>query len=316
MEGEFMTIYELRNRVLSLESLQYKMKSIEQAIILANENISYIKKSMQAGHSYMNKSKSMLASMFNFIQTDGQDDLEQMQQNDHLLNPNFDRAMSHLASLERDRKALAREIAQLEADKVKYQDIMKVRKEELLADATCNQAMTYIELEKQYDTLIAQANDLRIVLALLAKTTNDVYVLENQLENAKIVAEFEKGVRPGLSSAGYKFEIIGKSEKYFEVVNENITKIRSLVSHEHWLEPIDFKFISQPVRTMGAWVGGLGPNYLILSDIKHNYILATELKESLDVFSMQLSSQLNAIENDIAINMRIKDDMLLFQRQG
>lgn len=304
-----MSILELRNRVMSIPTLENRLISLEQALILATRDLANLEEVYLKEKRDVDEMKKSIASKY-LLKLVNKYEAKLDKEVDEELKAklDYDAAVERVRYLEGKKLALVERIAVLQVDQKTYLSELAKKKQALLCGFHGERIN---ELEVKGNTLVAKITELSEALDssnVLISTLDKLIIL---MDKAELLADYDSFNNASFFSHSFKYEIIDETEAYYNLLKNNLSDLKAEVGDVDWLHDFENIAISGSMRMFDVLFGSFLLNITLHTQIKTQLAQLKVLKGDVNILHTDLTAQLNALQNELAINMRLEEELLL-----
>lgn len=305
-----MTLYELRDRVLTLPALEKRMESLTQDIKESEDEVSNLLRQYERESRDVERMQKDSFSAFLFrLVGKYEDKLEKEQLEEINAKIALDRAAARVDSIIHETDELASRISVLRADERTYQRELENRRREL--NLSEPDGIRYAELENERNVIISQITEIEEALKAANRAMSTAEMVADSLDSAKSWATFDAFSRGGIISHMAKYSHIDDAESNFSVLSNNLRDLKSELSDVQGLTVPGFNEISSSQRTIDFWFDNIFTDLSVRNQIAENAEQISYLIQNLNKTESTLEAKLREKENELTRNSEREEELLL-----
>ena len=307
-----MCIVELRDRVLMIPALEKRMRFMLNEIRIAEGDVSSLLKKYERESRDVERMQkdSFSAFLFRLIGK-YEDKLEKEQREEINAKIDYDRAVTHLASLLSEKDELAARISALKTEERKYQTELNTRRRELSGKLSDPDGIRYSELENKRNVIISHITEIEEALKITYRTKATAQKIAKSLDSAEGWATFDTFTRGGIISHMAKYSHIDEAEKNFNTLSHDLRELRAELSDVQGLTVDGLSEISSGQRAIDFWFDNIFTNLSVWRQIKDNAEQIRSLIKNINNAESALKSMLYEKEKEYIENRRSEEELLL-----
>lgn len=307
-----MRMFELRDRVLTLPALEKRLETLSQDIRTAEDEVSSLLRQYERESRDVERMQKDSFSTFLFrLVGKYEDKLEKEQREEINAKIVYDRAVTHLEGLNRDKDDLATRIFALRADEKTYQRELENRRRELSGKLSAPDGIRYAELENERNAIISQMTEIEEALRAANRAMSTADKIAKSLDSAEGWATFDAFTRGGIISHMAKYSHIDEAEENFNVLSHNLRSLKSELSDVRGLTVSELSEISSGQRVIDFWFDNIFTDLSVRNQIKDNAEQINLLVKNINRAESALKAKLREIERDLAGNRQSEEELLL-----
>jgi len=289
-----MNLFELRDRVLTLPTLEKSLSLLEKEILEATIAVSLLLRRYEQDCRDVQRiqKNSLSAFMFKISgKYDGKLEKEQRKEIDAKLA--YDRAVTNLACLEQEKNELTFHILALQADKETYQTELANKRDTISSQQTVPEGAQYAELENERTAIITQITEIEQAISALAHAKATVKTMLQSLKSAQDWATYDAFTRGGIITHMKKYSHIDEAEKNYHLLSSQLRNLQSELNDVEGLTLSGFNEISSSQRTIDFWFDNIFTDLSIRNQVKDNAEQMNRLLTNMNTIESTLNSKLN-----------------------
>lgn len=307
-----MQLFELRDRVLMLPTLENKMALLRKEIQKAKDDVSKLLRQYERESRDVERiQKESLSSFLLKLIGKYEDKLEKEQREEISAKIAYDRAATHLDSLVREKDELASRISALRAEEQAYQAELANRRHALASQLTEPEGMRYAALENERNTIISQITEIEEAQSAAARAKSTAQSTLESLESAEGWATYDVFTRGGIISYMAKYSHIDSAEQNFHTLSSQLRDLKSELNDVHGLTVSGLSEISSTQRTIDLWFDNIFTDLSVRRQIQDNAEQIRRLLGNLKTVESALKSKLKEEEAKFAKNRCREEELLL-----
>lgn len=307
-----MYLFELRDRVLMLPTLESRMALLLKEIQKAEDDVSsllrqYEKKSRNVERLQKESLSSFLLKLIGKYE----DKLDKGQRGEINTKFAYDRATTHLDTLMREKDELSSRISALRAEEQTYQVELTNRRRELAIQLTEQEGIRYAELGNERNTIISQITEIREALSVAARAKSTAQSALESLKGAASWATYDVFTSGGIISHIAKYSHIDSAEQNFHTLSSQLRDLQSELNDVHGLTVSGLNEISSTQRAIDFWLDNIFTDLSVRRQIKDNTEQISRLLRNINTVESALKAKLKEEESKFAKNRRCEEELLL-----
>ncbi|MCL2359731.1 hypothetical protein [Candidatus Bathycorpusculum sp.] len=307
-----MNLFELRDRVLTLPTLEKRMDLLQKEILAAEGTVSLMLRryDRECRDVKQIQKNSFSSFMFKLIRKyDGK--LEKEQREEIVAKLAYDRAVTHLECLGQEKNELTSHILALQADKELYQTELANRRQDLNNPQAVPGSVQYAELEIGRNVILGQITETERALDALAHVKLTVENTLKSLKSAQDWATYDLFARGGVISHMAKYSRIDEAEKNYHLLLSQLQHLKSELNDMEGLTVSGFNEISSSQRSVDFWFDNIFTDLSVRNKVKDNTEQMYRLLNDITTIESTLKSKLNQATKGLMENRRQEEDFLL-----
>ena len=307
-----MNLFELRDRVLTLPTLENRLSLLEKEILEATSAVSLLLRRYEQNCRDVQRiqKNSLSAFMFKIAgKYDGKLEKEQRKEIDAKLA--YDRAVTNLTCLEQEKNELTLQILALKADKETYQTELANKRDNISSQQTAPEGTQYAELENERTAIITQITEIEQAISALAHAKATVKTMLKSLKSAQDWATYDAFTRGGIITHMAKYSHIDEAEKNYHLLSSQLHNLQSELNDVEGLTLSGFNEISSSQRTIDFWFDNIFTDLSIRNQVKDNAEQMNRLLTNMNTIESTLNSKLNQKSEELLKNRHREEEFLL-----
>ena len=310
-----MSMLEMRDRVLTLSTLEKRMKLMIQEIQEAESEVSdFLRKYERESRDVERfQSDSFSAFLFRLVGK-YEDKLEKEQREEINAKIDYNRAVIHLDSLKREKDDLAQRISELRAEESKYRAELDNRRRDLSSKLSEPDGILFNQIDNERDAIIAQITEIEEALRAASRAKSTANKIAKSLDSAEGWATFDAFTRGGIISHMAKYSHIDEAEKDFNTLSHNLRELKVELGDVEGLSVSGLTEISLGQRIADFWFDNIFTDLSVRSQIKDNAEKVQILIKNITATEFSLNSKRAERETELAENRQREEELLLSMR--
>ncbi|MDR0471608.1 MAG: hypothetical protein LBH79_07815 [Nitrososphaerota archaeon] len=307
-----MNLFELRDRVLTLPTLEKSLSLLEKEILEATIAVSLLLRRYEQDCRDVQRiqKNSLSAFMFKISgKYDGKLEKEQRKEIDAKLA--YDCAVTNLACLEQEKNELTFHILALQADKETYQTELANKRDTISSQQTVPEGAQYAELENERTAIITQITEIEQAISALAHAKATVKTMLQSLKSAQDWATYDAFTRGGIITHMKKYSHIDEAEKNYHLLSSQLRNLQSELNDVEGLTLSGFNEISSSQRAIDFWFDNIFTDLSIRNQVKDNAEQMNRLLTNMNTIESTLNSKLNQKSEELLKNRHREEEFLL-----
>ncbi|MDR2204286.1 MAG: hypothetical protein LBE76_08375 [Nitrososphaerota archaeon] len=307
-----MDLLELRDRISTLPTLENRAAFLLKEIQETENNRSNLLK------QYKNKSRNVeriqkeKLSVFLFkLAGKYENKLEKNQIEEINAKLAYDRVVTHLDTLVREKNELGARISALRAEEQTYQTELTNRRCKLANQLTEPNGIRYAELEKERNSIISQITEIKEAIDAIDRVKSTAKNAVEFLKSAEIWAIYDVFTRGGILSHVAKYSHIDNAEQNFHKLSSQLQELKSELRDIHNWTGLKLGEISSSQRAIDLWFDNIFTDLSVHRQIKDNTEQIHQLLCNINVIESELEAKLNTEKKKIAKNKQDEEELLL-----
>ena len=223
----------------------------------------------------------------------------------------YDRAVTKLENLIKDKDELATRISTLRTDERTYQTELRNRRTELFLNSSEPSGIRYAELEKERKSIVAQITEVEEAMRAASRVKSTANQIAKSLDSAEGWATFDAFTRGGIISHMAKYSHIDDAEKSFHTLSSRINDLKNELADVHGLTASGLTEISSGQRAIDFWFDNIFTDLSVRKQIKDNATQVTQLLKNVGATESALNVKLKEYEATLMKNKRDEEELLL-----
>jgi len=307
-----MSLFELRDRILTLPALEKEMDTLRKEILEATSDVSKLLRQYEKERRDVEQIQKTSLSTFLFqIIGKYEDKLEKEQREEIDAKLAYDRAATHLESLEQAKTELASQITALQADKKTYMAELDNRRRGLAEQQTGPEAAEYAELERERSSIISQNTEIKQALSAAARAKSTAENALKSLKSAQGWATYDALTRGGILSHVAKYSHIDDAERLFHTLSSQLRHLQAELKDVQGLTTSGLTEISAGQRAVDFWFDNIFTDLSVRSKVKNNAEEVERVLRSIRTVESKLKTRLKQQEASLAKNKSREESLLL-----
>ena len=305
-------LYELRDRVMTIPTLERRKNSLAGEIRKAEDEVSNLLRQCESESRDVERlqQESFSAFLFHLVGK-YEDKLEKEQQEEIAAKLTYNRASAHLEFLKREKEDLASRISALRADERAYQRELENRRQDLSAKLSHPDGLRYAELEKERNTIIAQITEIDEAVRAAGRALSTANTIADSLDSAEGWATYDAFTRGGFISHMAKYSHIDEAEANFNILSHNLRELKSELADVQGLSVSGLTEISSGQRTLDFWFDNIFTDLSVRGQIQDNAEQISQLIRSINKAISALELKRSEMERALEQNGRGEEELLL-----
>ena len=310
-----MDIIELRERIMTLPTLQKDMELLRKEILDATTELSRLLRKYEQESRDVEKIKKETLTSFMFkVIGKYEDKLRKEEREEIDAKLAYDRAVTHLENLEKEKGALASCISALESDKKTYNAELKNRRLELADQPAQPEGALYLELENGQISILSQMTEIRQALSAAARVKSTAQSTLRSLEKAEDWATFDTFTRGGIITHMAKYSHIDDAERNFHTLSSQLRHLKTELKDVQGLAVPGLSEISSTQRAVDFWFDNIFTDLSVRKQIKGNVGQINNLLRSVSTIESALKTKERQLESDLKKNRKREEELLISLR--
>lgn len=307
-----MPMFELRDRVLMLPTLEKRMTALQAEIRKTEDEVSNLLRQYECESRDVALMQKDSFSAFLFrLAGKYEDKLEKEQREEINAKIAYDRAVIRLESLKSEKDELASRISDLRADERTYQRELDNRRHELSSKLPEPNGIRYAQFENERNTIVSQITEINEALRATSRAMSTADKIAKSLGSAEGWATFDAFTRGGIISHMAKYSHIDEAEKHFNVLSNDLRELKSELSDVQGLTVSGLSEISSGQRIVDFWFDNIFTDLSVRSQIKDNVKQINELIKNISKTESALKAKMCEKENELTKNLQSEEELLL-----
>lgn len=307
-----MQLFELRDRVSALSTLEKRFESLKQSIQKTEKEVSNLLQQYERESKDVDQMQRESLSAFLFrLVGKYEDKLEKEQLEEINAKTAYDCAVAHLEHLIQEKDELESRITALRQDEKTYQCELETRRCELSSKLSEPDGVRYTELENERKAIISQITEIEEALKAANRAMSTADKIAKSLDSAEGWATFDSFTRGGIISHMAKYSHIDEAEQNFNVLSHNLQELKSELSDVKGLTVSGLSEISSGQRTIDFWFDNIFTDLSVRSQIKDNAEQINELIKNIYKAQAVLDAKRSELENKLDKNKQREEELLL-----
>jgi len=303
---------ELRDRVLTLPTLENRMTLLKNEIRKAEAEIAGLLQRYEQEHRDVERiQKESLSSFMLKIIGKYEDKLEKERREEIEAKLAYDRAVTRCDSLTREKEELASRISVLRVEERNYQTELAARRRSLADKLTEPEGARYTELENERRAIVSQITEIKEALSAAARAKATAQSALKSLESAEGWATYDAFTRGGIISHMAKYSHIDSAEQGFHKLSSQLRDLKSELSDVRGLTSSGLSEISSFQRTVDFWFDNIFTDLSVRGQIKDNAGEIRRLLSGINAAESALKTRLQAEETRLTENSRREEELLV-----
>lgn len=304
-----MSLMEIRDRVLSLPTLDRSMDILKKEIRDAKADVSKLLKQYEKERLDVDRMKkeSLSSLMFKVIGK-YEDKLRKEQREEIDAKLAYDRAVTHLETLQQDQSELAAQISDVKADKKAYNDELQSRRQELSEQQSEPKGAEYARLTSERNALVAQITEINQAQKALSRTKSTAQSVLKSLKSAENWATYSAFSRGGIISHTAKYTHIDDAERGFHTLS---SQLRHLKTELDGVQDLSVSGISSGQRAVDFWFSNIFTSLSVRRKVVDNAEQVMKLERTLNTIETRLNSNLKKKQTELEKNKKNEEELLL-----
>ncbi|MCC8123092.1 MAG: hypothetical protein LIO58_06105 [Oscillospiraceae bacterium] len=302
---------ELRDRVLTIPVLEKKLAALQDEMERANEQVSDLLSQFEQERRDVEKLQKESLSSF-LLQLVGryEDRLVKEQGEEIAATLAYDRAVTHLYSLTRDKETLASRISDLRVEEQKYYSELENRRQELANQAIEEKGIQYAALAQARSSIISQITEIREALSAAALVKETAQSARDSLKSAEGWATYDVFGGGGIISHIAKYSHIDRAEQSFHTLSTKLRDFKEELKDVSGLTVLGLSEISEGQRAVDFWFDNIFTDLSVRRQIRGNAEEIDHLLTKISVAASELKAKLREAEEKLEEN-RLQEEALL-----
>jgi multidrug efflux pump subunit AcrA (membrane-fusion protein) len=308
-----MSLFELRDRILMLPSLESRMLFLLKESKKAEIDVAILLEQYKRESRDVERIQKASFSAFLFKVIRKYDNkLEKEQLEEISAKLAYDRAVTHLDSLVHEKEELSSRILALQAEKQTYQAELASRRRELKEQQLTEQkGVQYAKLEDERSSIVSQITEIKEALSAAARVKNTAKIILESLNNAENWATYDIFARGGIISHMKKYSHVDSAEQNFHILSSQLRDLKTELNDVHNLTMPELNEISSAQRTIDFWFDNIFTDLSVRRQIKDNSEQIRHLLNNINTIESVLNSKLKQKETEFTKNRQTEEELLL-----
>lgn len=305
-------LFELRDRVLTIPSLENRMTILQREIQKAEGEAAGLLRQYEQEHRDVECIQKESLSTF-ILKAIGkyEDKLEKEQREEINAKLAYDRATTRCESLAQEKNELSSRISILRGEEQAYQTELTIRRRELANKLSEPEGARYTELESERKAIISQITEIKEALGATARVKLSAQSILKSLNSAEGWATFDAFTRGGIVSHIAKYSHIDSAERDFHTLSSQLRDLRTELNDVDGLTASGLSEISSVQRTVDFWFDNIFTDLSIHGQIKDNIEQISRLLGNINNAESALKSKLSEQELKFVHNRHCEEELLL-----
>ena len=307
-----LSITELRDRILTLPALEKEMDILRKEILEATFEVSKLLRQYEKESRDVEQiQKSSLSAFLYQIIGKYEDKLRKEQREEIDAKLAYDRAATHLESLEQEKTALASQITDLQADKKAYNAELENRRRALVEQLAGPEAAEYAELERERSEIISQNTEIRQALSAAAHAKSTAQKALKSLKSAQGWATYDALTRGGIISHMTKYSHIDDAERLFHTLSSQLRYLQAELKDVQGLNASGLQEISSDQRAVDFWFDNIFTDLSVRRKVMDNADEIERVLRSIRTVESKLNTRRKHLESRLEKNKSREESLLL-----
>ena len=307
-----MDLYELRDRVLTLPTLERRMALVSKDVREADMELARLFRQykQESRDVELLKEKSLTGFLLGLIGK-YEDRLEKEQNEEIAAKLAYDRAAVRFESLREEREALAARIADLQTEEKTYQAELAKRRSKLADNLAEPAGIQLAELENERKAIVSMITEIREAQSAASRAAATAERAHKSLESAGRWATYDVLGGDGIISHMAKYSHIDSAERDFHQLSSQLRSLKSELSDVRGMSTSGLNEISSGQRTIDFWFDNIFTDLSVRGQIKNNAAEVGRLLSSIRSAESALKTKLDSENKKLAENRRREEELLL-----
>jgi hypothetical protein len=305
-------MFEVRDRLLTIPTLNSRLDAIRAQIQTTEDEVAALLKQYERESRDVARIQEESFSAFLYkLVGKYEDKLEKEQREEINAKIAYDRAVSKLSALIRDKEDIGARITRLLEEKRRYEAELESRRRQVSAKLSEPENRVYDELNSERNGILSQATEIDEALRVVSRIGPIVEEISKSLDSAEGWATFDAFTRGGIISHMAKYSHIDEAERGFNALSHELRELKSELRDIEGISVSGLSEISSVQRAVDFWFDNIFTDLSVRGQIKDNAAQIDDLKSSLNAVEAVLHNKRRDLDNKLARNRQSEEELLL-----